>query len=90
MSHSEEDRNRLLARAKRIRGQAEAVERALESDTDHTAVLQLIASVRGALNGLMAELVEHHLTMHVVGDDDPRARREGAEDLARFIRTYLK
>lgn len=90
MSHSHEDKERLLARARRIRGQVEAVERGLAADQGHAAVLQLIASVRGALNGLTAELVEHHLMAHVVADADPRARRAGAEDLAQVIRTYLK
>lgn len=90
MSHVIEDKDKLLARVRRMRGQVEAVERALEADLGCAAVLQLAASIRGALNGMMAELVEHHLASHVVGEADPTQRRAGAEELAQVIRTYLR
>ena len=66
MAHTVREKSKLIARVRRIRGQVEAVERALESDTGCADVLQLIASVRGAMNGLMAEVMEDHIRMHVV------------------------
>lgn len=91
MSHVFKDKPRLLARVRRIRGQVEAVERALEAtDGDCLEVLQLVASVRGAVNGLMAELVEGHVGHHVVDAPDEDARRQGADELIQILRTYMK
>ena len=92
MTHTIREKTKLIARVRRIRGQIEAVERALETETSCTDVLQLIASVRGATNGLMAEVMEDHIRMHVV-DPDREAnpdRARGAEELIEVMRTYLK
>ena len=92
MTHTIRDKSKLLARVRRIRGQVEAIERALEAELGCADVLQVIASVRGAMNGLMAELMEHHIRYHVVdpkqGPDSERAR--GAEELIDVVRSYLK
>ena len=72
--------------------EVEALERALEAETGCADVLQLIASVRGAMNGLMAEVMEDHIRLHVVDparEADPH-RARGAEDLIDVVRTYLK
>lgn len=61
MPHSPEDKKRALSRVRRIRGQVEALERALESGEPCMTILQQIASIRGAANGLMGEMVEIHL-----------------------------
>ena len=61
MSHTVRGKIKLLARVRRIRGQVEALERALEAETGCTAVLQQIAAVRGAMNGLMASVIEDHV-----------------------------
>lgn len=90
MSHVFKDKPRLVARVRRIKGQAEAIERALESGDDCLEVLQLVASVRGAINGLMAELVEGHVGHHVVEAADDAARRQGADELIQILRTYMK
>lgn len=90
MSHVFKDKPRLVARVRRIKGQAEAIERALESGDDCLEVLQLVASVRGAINGLMAELVEGHVGHHVVEAVDDAARRQGADELIQILRTYMK
>jgi len=58
MGHTTKYKQKLIARMKRIRGQMDAVERALDNGTDCAEVLQLIAAARGAMNGLMAELIE--------------------------------
>ncbi len=60
MSHTIRDRKKLLNRIRRIRGQLEGIEKALEDEKDPFFVLQTAASCRGALNSLMAEIIEGH------------------------------
>ena len=61
MPHTPHEKKRVLARVRRIKGQLTALETALESDAQCTAVLQQIAAVRGAVGGLMMEVLEAHL-----------------------------
>jgi FrmR/RcnR family transcriptional regulator, repressor of frmRAB operon len=92
MGHVSHQKDRLIARVRRLRGQLEAVERELESDADCADVLHLLASVRGAMNGLVAEVIEDHIRSHVVNPDsepDP-LRQQGAEELIGIVRTYMK
>lgn len=91
MSHTIRDKAKLVARVRRLKGQVEAVERALDQEIGCSDVLQLAASIRGAVNGLIAELAEQHLRMHVIDpslSEDERAH--GGEELAEVIRTYLR
>ena len=92
MSHTVKLQAKLLARVRRIRGQAEAVERALEAEIGCTDVLMLVASMRGAINGLTAELMEDHIRHHVVNPDSEKEpeRAKGAAELIEVVRTYLK
>jgi len=90
MSHTIKEKSRLLARVRRIKGQVEAVERALEAELGCADVLQLVASVRGAVTGLTAELIEDHITHHVLEPLSDTERRQGAEELIEVVRTYLK
>lgn len=92
MAHTTRNKTKLLNRVKRIRGQVEAVERALENETDCARILQLVAAVRGATNGLMAELLEDHIRFHVVDPDhetDPDKAKASSE-LIDIVRSYLK
>jgi DNA-binding FrmR family transcriptional regulator len=83
MPHSLEDKKRAVARLKRIRGQADALIRAVEAESECAALLQQIAALRGAVGGLMAEVLESHLRERFP---------DHAEDdnIARILRTYLK
>ncbi|HZW47163.1 MAG TPA: metal/formaldehyde-sensitive transcriptional repressor [Microvirga sp.] len=90
MSHTIQDKTKLLARVRRIRGQVEAIERALENELGCADVLQLVASVRGAMNGLTAQLIEDHLRHHVVEPSGEADRMRGADELIDVVRTYLK
>jgi DNA-binding FrmR family transcriptional regulator len=92
MTHTVRKKAKLVARVRRIRGQVEAVERALEAEIGCADVLQLIASIRGAVNGLTAELVEDHIRLHIVDPSREPAsdRARGAEELIDVVRTYLK
>ena len=91
MSHTTREKTKLLNRVRRIRGQMEVVERALEDEQGCADVLQLITGVRGAINGLMAELVEDHILLHVADHDLAQEQRnEGAAELIDVVRAYLK
>ncbi len=90
MSHTIRDKKKILTRVRRIRGQVEAVERALEQEKECADVLQLLASIRGAVSGLTAELIEDHINEHVLHAKDDRARHEGGAELIAVIRSYMK
>jgi DNA-binding FrmR family transcriptional regulator len=81
----------LLTRVRRIKGQAEALEKALEQESDCSAVFQQIAAIRGAVNGLMAEVLEGHLREHLGADDiPPKMRSEDLDLVVAVLRSYLK
>ncbi|WP_257169620.1 metal/formaldehyde-sensitive transcriptional repressor [Bradyrhizobium sp. SRS-191] len=92
MSHTIKHKSKLLARVKRIKGQLDAVERALDAELGCTDVLMLVASVRGAVSGLTTELIEDHIRHHVVDPDHETdsEKAKGAADLIDVVRTYLK
>jgi len=93
MAHTAKDKTKLSSRVRRIRGQVEAIERALDKGDECSSVLQLMAAYRGALNGLMADVMEGHIRFHVLtptrnGKKSPQA--EAAEELIDVVRAYLK
>lgn len=92
MSHTTKQKDKLLARVRRLRGQIEAVERSLESEAPCGEVLNLVASIRGAISGLTAELIEDHIREHVSNPDldEDKARAQSAAELIDVVRTYLK
>jgi len=92
MSHTTREKNKLLARVRRIRGQVDGIERALNGETGCEEVLHLIAGARGAMTGLMAEVVEDHVREHLVDrKKHPGAlNTDAAEQLLDVVRTYLK
>ncbi|KTC48809.1 metal/formaldehyde-sensitive transcriptional repressor [Pseudomonas sp. WS 5412] len=91
MSHMRSSKDNLLKRVKRIAGQIQAIERALDSDDDCSKTLLLVASTRGAINGLMDEIIEDHAREHVANptlSNDERAK--GVDELLEAIRRYSK
>ncbi len=92
MTHTIHEKQKLLARVRRLRGQVEAIERALDGEAGCEKVMHLIAAARGAMAGLMAEVVEEHVRTHLVDHDKhPGAlNHEAAEQLLDVVRTYLK
>jgi DNA-binding FrmR family transcriptional regulator len=80
---------KLLQRIRRIRGQVEAVERTLTSEDECANILMLLAAVRGGINGLMAEVLEDHIRLHLLSEKK-EASPELAEDLIDIVRAYLK
>jgi DNA-binding FrmR family transcriptional regulator len=86
------EKTKLLNRVRRIRGQVGAIERALEKEIGCADVLQLITAARGAVNGLMGEVIEDHIRIHLT---DPSLQPIGgaanvAEELVDVLRSYLK
>jgi DNA-binding FrmR family transcriptional regulator len=91
MAHLKKNKEQLVSRVRRISGQLVAIERALEADAGCSAVLQQVAAARGAINGLMDEIVEDHVREHVARPDlDAEDRAAGAEELIAVIRRYAK
>ena len=91
MSHTQANKDQLLARTRRIAGQVAAIERAIADDAGCATILHQVAGVRGAILGLMDELVEDHMREHVVASGLSDAEREqGADELLAAIRRYAK
>ena len=92
MGHTIREKQKLQARVRRIKGQVEAIERALDSEAGCEQVMHLIAGVRGAIAGLMAEVVEDHVRTHLVDVEKiPNAlNAEATAQLLEVIRAYLK
>jgi FrmR/RcnR family transcriptional regulator, repressor of frmRAB operon len=92
MSHTIREKEKLLNRVRRVRGQVQALERAIDEEKGCADVLHLIVAARGAMNSLMAEVIEDHIRMHVVDPASERnaARAKGAEDLIDIVQAYLK
>ena len=90
MSHTKREKLKLLNRARRVRGQVEAVERALQEEQGCAAVLHVIVAARGALNGLMTEVIEDHIRLHVVDPVRDAERSRGADELIEAVQAYLK
>jgi DNA-binding FrmR family transcriptional regulator len=91
MAHVAREKTKLLNRLKRIKGQVEAIERAVESDQECARVLQQATACRGALDGFIGEVIEDHIRAHLVDPhapkDDPRV--QAAEDLIEVVHAYV-
>lgn len=92
MAHTLEEKKKLLNRVRRIRGQVDAIERALDQEAKCSDVLHNISACRGAMDALMAEVIEGHIRFHIL---DPKTeptdeQAQAAEDLIHALRAYLK
>jgi DNA-binding FrmR family transcriptional regulator len=92
MAHTAEEKKKLLNRVHRIRGQVEAIERSLNQEGECSDVLHNISACRGAMDALMAEVIEGHIRFHVL---DPKStptdeQHQAADDLIHALRAYLK
>jgi DNA-binding FrmR family transcriptional regulator len=92
MSHTIKEKKKLIARVGRIRGQVDAIERALAEEAECERIMHLIAGIRGSVAGLMAEVVEDHIRTHLVDPEkNPGAlNAEAADQLIDVVHTYLK
>ena len=91
MSHTVQNKKPLLARIRRTKGQTEALERALENAEDCSVILQQLAAVRGAVNGLMLQVMEGHVREHLGDANASEAQREkDLEMVVSVLRSYVK
>lgn len=91
MSHTSRDKQKLLNRIKRIEGQLHAVGKALEEERECSLVLQTIAAIRGAVDGLMSEILEGHIRFLIYAEDQsPKKKAESTDELIDFVRAYVK
>ncbi|MCE1272851.1 MAG: metal/formaldehyde-sensitive transcriptional repressor [Acinetobacter sp.] len=88
MSHLHHDK-KILNRVKRIQGQMMAVEKSLlNPENSCIEVLQQVAAVKGAVNGLMNQLMELHLKEHVLKDVD-HVNDEEVQKFLALLQRYL-
>src|SRR5271154_202555 len=90
MAHTTQEKKKLLNRVRRIRGQVEAIERAMDQEVECSEILHNISACRGAMDSLMAEVIEGHIRFHVL---DPNLtptddQAQAADDLIHALRTY--
>ncbi|CAH6802878.1 DNA-binding transcriptional repressor RcnR [Vibrio chagasii] len=91
MSHTAKDQKKLKARVSKIQGQVNGLKKMLDNDEQQCQdVLQQIAAIRGALNGLMREVIKGHLLEHVVLEDDKVQRQEDMEVVLKVLDSYIK
>jgi DNA-binding FrmR family transcriptional regulator len=92
MAHTIEEKKRLLNRVRRIMGQVAAIEKTLDQEGECAEVLHNISACRGAMDALMAEVIEGHIRFHILpangGATDEQTR--AADDLVTALRAYLK
>lgn len=89
MSAAHEEKSKLLKRLGRIRGQVEAIQRALDGDASTSAVLQQATACRGALDGFIAEVIEDHIRERLVMEKDRATASKAAEELIGIVHSYL-
>lgn len=88
--HTIREKNKLLNRVRRIKGQVEAIERSLEEQKGCTEILHLVAVIRGAVSGLMAEVIEGHIRDHITDPSHESDIENTKEELIEAIKSYLK
>jgi DNA-binding FrmR family transcriptional regulator len=92
MTHAVAEKQKLLNRVRRLRGQVEALERALDAEVGCMQIMQQLTAARGAISALMAEVVEDHIRMHMIDSErEPTTREaEAAEELVSVMHSYIK
>ena len=90
MTHTAHEKQKLLNRVRRLRGQIDALERALDAEESCIAVMQLLTAARGAINGMMAEVVEDHIQLHMMDAKPSRDEVAAADELIEVLRSYIR
>ncbi|SFN06515.1 DNA-binding transcriptional regulator, FrmR family [Izhakiella capsodis] len=90
MAHTVQDKKKLQARVNRIQGQLSGLGKMLEQEADCDLILQQIAAVRGAINGLMQVVIEGHLHVHLVHESDEDRRASELEIMLKVLKAYMK
>jgi len=90
MGHTARDKEKLLNRVRRVRGQLDAIEKALTDERECGEVMRLLAACRGAIGSLTAEVIEGHVRSHIVDPDADSAKARAAKELVAVIKTYVR
>ena len=91
MPRTIEEKKRVLARVRRVRGQLDSLERALEKGTECGPILQQIAAVRGAINGLMAGVLESHLREEFTSiTQTNETSQKSIDEVISLVRSYFR
>lgn len=90
MSHTIADKDKLLLRVRKIKGQLGAIEKALIEEKECFKILQQISASRGAMNALMKEVIEGHIKEHLGNHVSNEQREIEIANLTSLLKTYLK
>jgi len=90
MPHTIREKNKILARVNRIKGQLDAFSKAIEAEGECYQIMQLLASCRGALNGLMGEVIEGHVREHIVEAENKKMATEAGEELIEIMQSFWR
>jgi DNA-binding FrmR family transcriptional regulator len=92
LAHDIAQKQKLLNRIRRLRGQVDALDRAVEAEEGCSEVMRLLTAARGAINAIMAEVVDDHIVLHMIDPErkPTRAERQAAEELLDVLRTYIR
>jgi FrmR/RcnR family transcriptional regulator, repressor of frmRAB operon len=87
---SDAEKAKLVKRLSRIRGQVDALQRAiLEQDAPSLKLLQQATACRGAMDGFIAEVIEDHLREQVVRAETKGEASRAAEERIGIVHSYL-
>ncbi|UPT77487.1 metal/formaldehyde-sensitive transcriptional repressor [Sulfurovum sp. XGS-02] len=90
MAHLIANKEKLILRIKKIKGQLNSIEKALEAENDCFKVLQQISASRGAIQSLMSEVLDGHIKEHLGSHVSDEQREQEIENLTTLLKTYLK
>jgi len=92
MTHAVHEKQKLLNRVRRLKGQIDAIERGLEAEDSCTQVMSLLTAARGAINGMMAEVVEDHIQIHMMAANRKPSWQEtqAADELIDVLKSYIR
>ncbi|WP_460419212.1 formaldehyde-responsive transcriptional repressor FrmR [Pseudomonas sp. microsymbiont 2] len=91
MPHNPREKKQALTRVRRIKGQVGALEQALDDGAECAAILQQLAAVRGAVNGLMAAILESYLREEFPHTEDRSdSQKQTIDDTISIVRSYLR
>lgn len=90
--HTQQEKEKLLSRVRRIAGQVKAVENALANGAQCSDVLHALTAARGAMNSLIVEVLEDHVRFHIL---DPNlkpgtSKAKAAQELFEAMQSYLR
>lgn len=91
MESTTNQRKKLLNRVRRIRGQIDSIERALRDGQEDATTLQTLSACRGAIAGLMSEILEERVRVYLLDPArEPANQARLSQEILELFRTYLK